>query len=322
MILKTVQDAHLARLSFVVLVAGSLVTACGDEGLNEIENLAPIADAGASRDASVGELLTFDGSASEDPDGHALELVWDFGDGALGEGDSPSHIYNATGVFTVRLTVTDELGATDEAVIAVTVDDDAPPTAVIDGPTTVLVGDNARFDGSASSDDDGSIASWTWDFGDGDISAGAVVDHTFAAPGSYTIALVVTDDAGKTGRAEHALVVEEGAAGYTGTWSWFLVDDSQRDLGFACGSFEDSTLLIDVDAAPSMTITEQAGSLSVEYTGSLSGLDFDVMRSSLGVEQRIEGAFTSSTTFEGFYKISPLGQPCADRAVTGIKQGA
>jgi PKD repeat protein len=308
---------------FGVVLCGALLssTACGDEGLSEIENRPPEADAGADLTAEVGALITFDGSASSDPDGDDLDFAWDFGDGASSEGEAPSHIYNEGGVYYVKLTVTDAYGASDAAEIAVTVGSDAPPIAVIDAPLTALIGDNVRFDGSASSDDS-AVSTWSWEFGDGDDGAGAQVDHVFDAAGSYTVSLVVTDDGGKTGRAEHTIVVEEGATGWTGTWSWFLVDDSQRDLGFTCGSFEDSTLLIDADGAPSLSITEQAGSLSVQYDGTLSGADFDVLRSSLGVEQRITGTFTSATTFEGFYKISPLGQSCPDRAVTGVKQGS
>ena len=49
--------------------------------------------------------------------------------------------------------VTDELGASDDVEIAVTVGDDAPPIAVIDAPDTAQVGENVRFDGSASTDD-------------------------------------------------------------------------------------------------------------------------------------------------------------------------
>lgn len=52
------------------------------------------------------------------------------------------------------------------------------------------------FDASASSDSDGSIASYDWTFGDGSSATGATADHTYTAIGTYTATLFVTDDQG------------------------------------------------------------------------------------------------------------------------------
>ena len=52
------------------------------------------------------------------------------------------------------------------------------------------------FDASASSDSDGTIASFDWTFGDGTSATGATTDHTYTAIGSYTATLFVTDDEG------------------------------------------------------------------------------------------------------------------------------
>jgi len=49
------------------------------------------------------------------------------------------------------------------------------------------------FDGSASTDSDGEIVSWDWDFGDGASASGELVNHTYNAPGTYTVTLTVTD---------------------------------------------------------------------------------------------------------------------------------
>ncbi len=51
-------------------------------------------------------------------------------------------------------------------------------------------------DGSASSDADGSIVSYEWDFGDGNTANGATATHTYAGAGTYTITLTVTDNRG------------------------------------------------------------------------------------------------------------------------------
>lgn len=59
-------------------------------------------------------------------------------------------------------------------------------------------GSPTRFDGSASSDSDGTIARYDWSFGDGTSAAGggATPTHTYSAPGTYTARLTVTDDGG------------------------------------------------------------------------------------------------------------------------------
>ena len=62
--------------------------------------------------------VTFDGTASSDPDGEIVRYDWDFGDGTVLE-DGPAevtHVYTTIGTFTVTLTVTDDEGATDSAV--------------------------------------------------------------------------------------------------------------------------------------------------------------------------------------------------------------
>lgn len=54
------------------------------------------------------------------------------------------------------------------------------------------------FDGGGSSDADGSVVGWAWDFGDGTAGAGSVTGHVFPASGTYPVTLEVTDDAGAT----------------------------------------------------------------------------------------------------------------------------
>lgn len=55
---------------------------------------------------------------------------------------------------------------------------------------------NVSFDASASSDSDGSITHYTWDFGDGTTASGQTTEHTYATPGLYTTTLQVTDNLG------------------------------------------------------------------------------------------------------------------------------
>jgi hypothetical protein len=63
-------------------------------------------------------------------------------------------------------------------------------------PAPPAFGSAATLDGSASSDGDGSVVAWEWDFGDGAQATGAVVNHTWSAPGTYAVRLTVRDDDG------------------------------------------------------------------------------------------------------------------------------
>ena len=67
------------------------------------------------------------------------------------------------------------------------------PTAVITGPTSGVAGASLTFSGSQSSDPDGSIVSYAWDFGDGQSGTGASVTKTYANAGTYSVRLTVTD---------------------------------------------------------------------------------------------------------------------------------
>jgi PKD repeat protein len=70
------------------------------------------------------------------------------------------------------------------------------PQPLIDSPPTVLVGQAISVGGGGSFDVDGSIASYSWDFGDGATSVETSPTHTYATPGTYTIGLTTTDDRG------------------------------------------------------------------------------------------------------------------------------
>jgi PKD repeat protein len=72
---------------------------------------------------------------------------------------------------------------------------DIPPVSVFTHSCTAL---DCSFDGTTSSDVDGFVAEWDWDFGDGSFGTGDVAPHTFPAAGTYTVALTVTDDDGLT----------------------------------------------------------------------------------------------------------------------------
>ena len=148
------------------------------------------------RPVSVSELATLDGSASIDPDGQILSYIWDFGDGATGEGAVVNYAWTEPGDFRVTLTVIDDSG-TGSALQSVSrvVRVDAAPVAEA-GPDQFVTASVVQFDGGGSTDSDGEVTAWDWAFGDGATATGQRVEHAYARPGTYEVALVVRDDSG------------------------------------------------------------------------------------------------------------------------------
>jgi PKD repeat protein len=85
---------------------------------------------------------------------------------------------------------------TDSFTMSRSPNQNVPPVASFSSSCTELV---CSFDGSASADSDGSITGYAWDFGDGSTGTGATTTHTYAAAGSYTVGLTVTDAGSATG---------------------------------------------------------------------------------------------------------------------------
>ncbi len=135
-------------------------------------------------------------------------------------------------------TVSDGHNGTDEGAVAVTVEP-APPVPphaeFVALPGRGLVPLVVAFDASGSSDSDGTIESYEWDFGDGATDVGRTVSHTFSEPGSYTVLLTVTDDDGQV--STHT----QGIQGSNPALLQLAICGDQGDGGslvFQCGEYE------------------------------------------------------------------------------------
>jgi len=161
----------------------------GNDETDEGENLAPVAQFGFACDATA---CSFDASTSADADGTIIEHMWSFGDGMTGGGVTVEHNFTEAGSYGVTLTVVDDQGTSDSLVQTVSVDPaNQPPVAAFQVSCDGLV---CNFDGAVSSDPDGTITSYHWEFGDGATGSGDRVSHAFGADGAYVVRLTVSDD--------------------------------------------------------------------------------------------------------------------------------
>ena len=166
------------------------------------QNSAPVAvidEPNNGANFEVDEVITFDGSSSNDPDNDTLTYSWNFGDSESGTGRTTTHSYSLPFVYVIRLTVSDgELNDTDIAVIIVGGGggQNQPPTADIASPSN---GDRYDafetiiFDGSTSSDPEDDPLTYTWDFGDDNSSNDVTTSHEYGDTGIYFVTLTVND---------------------------------------------------------------------------------------------------------------------------------
>jgi PKD repeat protein len=159
----------------------------------------------------TGEAVAFDASTTTDP-GHAItSYQWSFGDGASATGASPSHVYAHAGTYVATLTVGDDAG-NSRAVSHVVTITGRPPTAAFAADTANPTATQPLgFDGSGSSDPDGTIAAYEWDFGDGGEGSGAHPTHSYAHSGDYTVTLIVVDNDGQSDEVSHTIHVSDAA---------------------------------------------------------------------------------------------------------------
>jgi PKD repeat protein len=151
---------------------------------------------------------------SKDDDGSITTRQWDFGDGSTSSERNPSHSYASAGDFSVTLTVTDNGGATDTRTrTAGPSSPSSPPPDPPSPPPAQNKAPHADFEVACqdlrctfvdrSSDEDGSVARWEWDFGDGSTSSERNPSHTYGNAGKYDVLLVVTDDDGAADTRSH-----------------------------------------------------------------------------------------------------------------------
>lgn len=160
------------------------------------------------------EPIQFSGEDSYDPEGEALDFLWDFGDNKTSSLKSPQHSWTDAGMYQVTLTVmAEEQEGSEIKNIEIK---SLGPIAELEfkddsGNTVEKIRSNANItlDASESSGPDGEIKEYKWDFGDGmeRTTNESTTDYSWTAGGYYNVTLTVTDENDKTGEITKLLQV-------------------------------------------------------------------------------------------------------------------
>ncbi|GIG38661.1 PKD domain-containing protein [Cellulomonas phragmiteti] len=294
-------SASATNLPVVVTVDDLTAVAPGTQV--PVPNVAPVA---AFTAQATGLGVAVDGSGSSDPDGTVASYAWDFGDGGTAQGATASHTYGADGTYTVTLTVTDDDGATASTSQQVTVTAPVVEPPVNQAPvaafTATAGGPSVAVDASGSSDPDGTITSYGWDFGDGGTASGATASHVYTQSGTYTVTLTVTDDDGATGTTSQqvTVTVDEPVE-----QPLLALDTFERAVAGGWGAADNGGAWTTAGAASRFAVADGVGTMTLAsagsglsaYLGTVALTDVDLgARFSTPVRADGGGAFASLAT--------------------------
>lgn len=231
----------------IAAVDGSGVEKLLPDALTSSEIYPPNAVLSSSTAAGNAPLtVSFNGSSSTATNTPLVKYSWVFGDGSQATGATVSHTFTTAGTYYTELTVEDSRGLTDTVTTPIVVGQSTvnqKPTAVIAvAPFQGGAPMTYSFNGSQSSDPDGSIVKYDWNFGDGTTGSGATTQHTYASQGNYTATLQVTDDRGATATATKqiqsgtALPLEVGEVSIDHEWVKVLYQGTFTDPVVVAGT--------------------------------------------------------------------------------------
>lgn len=146
----------------------------------------------------TGSTVTFNAARSSDPENKIVKYEWYVNGKSVGSTTSANYSYKSSGSGTVRVSVKviDHKGASDSAEASFSVLANKAPTAKAGNNMVVNPGETVSFNAGGSSDPDGKIVSYSWNFGGKGSSSSSRPSFKFSRPGTYTVSLTVTDDSG------------------------------------------------------------------------------------------------------------------------------
>ena len=300
---ETVQHTYQSARTF-----NAVLTVTDDQGATHAvtvpvtvgDNSPPTADFTFSPpNPRVGRVVTLDAGASSDSDGSIVSYDWTLGNGAVRSGAVVGYAYPSAGDYVVTLTVTDNNGATAFTSQTITVEGNQAPTASFQASTTSAeVGEVINFDGTESSDPDGTIAEYRWNFGSGVEQTGATAAHAYTSSGDFLVVLTVTDNEGAQGFATLSVTVAE------------------NNLPTANFSFSPATPLIN-----ELITLDASGSMDPD--GFIEAYRWGFGDGTFGVGQTVQHRYESASEYIIFLEVEDNrgGKASLSRTVTVVNGG-
>lgn len=154
------------------------------------------------------ESITFT-NCSSDSDGYIANCTWTFGDGTTNYSmNATSHQYSNNGTYTVTLNVTDDDGDTDEYSVNITILNVGPTADFTFEPSCPEVGGTIWFN-DTSSDQDGLIANWSWDFDDNSVNYSQNTSNSYSSLTSHDVSLTVIDNDGNISTVTKHIILKK-----------------------------------------------------------------------------------------------------------------
>ena len=242
--------------------------------VNEPPNVSPTANAGTDKLVQLGISTTLT-SNSTDIDGTIVSYEWKDGTTLLATSEIFSTSSLSTGMHNITLTVIDDDGASSSDIVKITVN--SPPIAIAGDAITINENGTVDFDGSMSSDSDGSIVSYEWSLDTVFNVSTVTTTQTFADSGFYDVTLKVTDNDGGISTALRSVYVNYPLI--INTPSVVYTDENQN-------------ILLEIDAT-----NPNGGNLEYSTPGSAYDIDGINVNTATGVInlQKVEYLYNSST---------------------------
>jgi PKD repeat protein len=225
---------------------------------------------------------------STDADGKIVSWSWDLPNNQQILFDTTnyqktvSYTFTKSGVYTIKLTVTDDKGSSNTTTLDINVINQNPSALLSVSPNPVLSRNNVLFDASRSNDIDGNITSYSWDFGNGfRKSFGSNTEnYIYNLPGTYTASVTVTDNLGAQNSAFVDVVV-------------------QNRSPFARITFD----LLTVKAPNSLNFS---GTSSYDEDGTILGYSWSIVNKTSNAIYFTSSSSVISVPFttEGFYRVT------------------
>ncbi len=196
-------SAGLIVLLFALMMPGATALSANQPGYIVV-GVAPVAqfDAHYAFATVPTKVIFVDNSLGSTP----MTYLWDFGDGSVSTEQSPSHMYTQRGMYTAKLTVTNDFGSSTEIKkdyisigMGPKADFDATPTSG-NVPMAVKFTDKSQ----------GQVTAWQWDFGDGKSSSEKDPVHTYWTSGVFNVILTVSNEYGSSDIRKNSFVTVVG----------------------------------------------------------------------------------------------------------------